>query len=490
MRRSPRPVPGRGDRRATAAAGYGPAGVDPLVGARRGARRGGVGTVRLADDAAGGRALLDRARRRDDLRGGRRRPRTRGFGARARLAIVGHHRRLLRGPRGGLPAGAAKPAGVWAGVRGGRLGGAHGWVRFAARAPRPARPTPALPVDDPVTPMAPAEVHTPSRSESPATDAVGPLTEAPAVRVTRAPRADRAAPRTSQSAFAAASNLMPRGTSPLDAARSAGILAMVDTSALENRTGLAKLMQAAGRGRIDVVLVWKLDRFGRSALDLLANLRALEDAGVRFTSITQGLDLRPDGDAMSRLMLTMLGVVAEFERLSAPSPPSAPGSGMAKARADGKRVGRPRSPGPSAAQVRRLRKRGVSWRELAAELGCTVWVARQTLAEKGAEKPPSKRPPKPPRGPLAAFSFSSKACGKGSLSARPGDEELDHARGVERPGDLQQVLSGLIDVEVIREPCISRDFEALEKRTAAAAATFQLDVTDGFFTPLPTDRDA
>jgi len=163
------------------------------------------------------------------------------------------------------------------------------------------------------------------------------------------------------------------------------------SGASNSRPGLAKLMQAAGRGRIDVVLVWKLDRFGRSALDLLANLRALEDAGVRFISITQGLDLRPDGDAMSRLMLTMLGAVAEFERALISERTRL---GMAKARADGKRVGRPRSPRPSAAQVRRLRKRGVSWRELATELGCTVWVARQTLAEKGAEKPPSKRPTK------------------------------------------------------------------------------------------------
>jgi DNA invertase Pin-like site-specific DNA recombinase len=94
---------------------------------------------------------------------------------------------------------------------------------------------------------------------------------------------------------------------------------------------------------------------------------------------------------MSRLMLTMLGAVAEFERALISERTRL---GMAKARADGKPIGRPRSPRPSAAQVRRLRKRGVSWRELAAELDCTVWVARQALAEKGAEKPPSKRPRK------------------------------------------------------------------------------------------------
>ncbi|MAT07313.1 MAG: resolvase [Acidimicrobiaceae bacterium] len=166
------------------------------------------------------------------------------------------------------------------------------------------------------------------------------------------------------------------------------------SGASNSRPGLAKLIQAAGRGRIDVVLVWKLDRFGRSALDLLANLRALEDAGVRFISITQGIDLRPNGDAMSRLMLTMLGAVAEFERALISERTRL---GMAKARADGKPIGRPRGPRPSAARVQRLRKRGDSWRELAAELDCSVWVAREVFkeaAEKGARKSPSKRPRK------------------------------------------------------------------------------------------------
>ena len=148
------------------------------------------------------------------------------------------------------------------------------------------------------------------------------------------------------------------------------------SGASNSRPGLAKLMQAAGRGRIDVVLVWKLDRFGRSALDLLANLRALEDAGVRFSSITQSFDLRPNGDAMSRLMLTMLGAVAEFERALISERTRL---GMAKARADGKPclLYTSPSPRPSAARVQRLRKRGYSWRELAVELGCSVWVARE-----------------------------------------------------------------------------------------------------------------
>jgi len=81
-----------------------------------------------------------------------------------------------------------------------------------------------------------------------------------------------------------------------------------------DRPGLQRLMDAARRGKLDVVLVWKLDRFGRSALDVLANIRELDGAGVRFIATTQGLDVRPGGDAMSRLILGVLASVAEFER--------------------------------------------------------------------------------------------------------------------------------------------------------------------------------
>ena len=72
------------------------------------------------------------------------------------------------------------------------------------------------------------------------------------------------------------------------------------------RPGLVRVLDAAQRGEIQAVIVWKLDRFGRSALDLLTNLRQLDGAGVRFIALTQGIDTRPGGDAMSRLRLTML----------------------------------------------------------------------------------------------------------------------------------------------------------------------------------------
>jgi hypothetical protein len=72
-----------------------------------------------------------------------------------------------------------------------------------------------------------------------------------------------------------------------------------------------KLLEAARRRQIDVVLVWRLDRWGRSVADLLATLQELDHLGVGFVSLTEALDLTtPAGRAMAAL----LAVFEEFER--------------------------------------------------------------------------------------------------------------------------------------------------------------------------------
>jgi DNA invertase Pin-like site-specific DNA recombinase len=71
------------------------------------------------------------------------------------------------------------------------------------------------------------------------------------------------------------------------------------------------LLEAARRREIDVVLVWRLDRWGRSVADLLTTLQELEHLGVGFVSLTEALDLTtPAGRAMAG----MLAVFAAFER--------------------------------------------------------------------------------------------------------------------------------------------------------------------------------
>src|SRR6188768_2419093 len=82
-------------------------------------------------------------------------------------------------------------------------------------------------------------------------------------------------------------------------------------SGAAKREAREKLLESARRREIDVVLVWRLDRWGRSVTDLLATLQELEHLGVVFVSLTEALDLTtPAGRAMAGL----LAVFAAFER--------------------------------------------------------------------------------------------------------------------------------------------------------------------------------
>ena len=106
-------------------------------------------------------------------------------------------------------------------------------------------------------------------------------------------------------------------------------------SGAAKREAREKLLEAARRREIDVVLVWRLDRWGRSVTDLLATLQELEHLGVGFVSLTEALDLTtPAGRAMAAL----LAVFAAFEREILQERTRA---GLAHARQNGKRLGRP-----------------------------------------------------------------------------------------------------------------------------------------------------
>lgn len=85
----------------------------------------------------------------------------------------------------------------------------------------------------------------------------------------------------------------------------------VDTASgvAAKRPGLAAALLDCVEG--DTLVVWKLDRLGRSMIDLLNQIAALEDRGVRFRSITEGLDTTT---AAGRLLMHVIGALAEFER--------------------------------------------------------------------------------------------------------------------------------------------------------------------------------
>lgn len=159
------------------------------------------------------------------------------------------------------------------------------------------------------------------------------------------------------------------------------------SGARNDRPGLARVIDAARRGTVSAVIVWKLDRFGRSALDLLANIRELDSAGARFTSITQGIDIRPGGDPMGRLLLTMLAAVAEFERdLISERTRLA----LKRRRKRGLPLGRPRSmPYELPEQVWVMRRDGMSWRNISHVLGQAQTTVRRAcaMASKGPKGP-------------------------------------------------------------------------------------------------------
>src|SRR6202167_2573220 len=135
-----------------------------------------------------------------------------------------------------------------------------------------------------------------------------------------------------------------------------------------------KLLEAARRREIDVVLVWRLDRWGRSVTDLLTTLEELDHLGVGFVSLTEALDLTtPAGRAMAGL----LAVFAAFEREILRERVRA---GLAHARQNGKRLGRPPTAALQTRQVRKLHRAGVSKAEIARRLQISRTSVRRILA--------------------------------------------------------------------------------------------------------------
>ena len=141
-----------------------------------------------------------------------------------------------------------------------------------------------------------------------------------------------------------------------------------------------KLMAAARRREIDAVVVWRLDRWGRSLADLVTTLEELAKLSVGFVSLTEALDLTtPTGRAMAGL----LSVFAQFEneilreRIRA---------GIAEARLQGKHLGRPVTVGKMGGQIRKLHRAGVAKAEIARRLGIGRTSVRRILKTYFPEK--------------------------------------------------------------------------------------------------------
>ncbi len=128
----------------------------------------------------------------------------------------------------------------------------------------------------------------------------------------------------------------------------------------DRRPALDRLVADARQRKVDTVVVWRLDRLGRSLRHLVTLLDELQALGVGFVSLGEGIDLQtPAG----RLQLHILAALAQFERERIAERVRA---GLARARANGRRLGQ-KPPDISSGDLDRTAH--LSIRRAAAELG-------------------------------------------------------------------------------------------------------------------------
>lgn len=144
-------------------------------------------------------------------------------------------------------------------------------------------------------------------------------------------------------------------------------------SGAAHRPKREELLAAARRREIDVIAVWRMDRWGRSLADLVTTIDDLGHLGVSFASVNEALDLTtPSGRALAG----MLSVFAAFERDVLRERVRA---GLREARSKGVKLGRPRTIDRHASEVRRLAAKKLSAAAIARQLDVPRSSVRRIL---------------------------------------------------------------------------------------------------------------
>lgn len=148
------------------------------------------------------------------------------------------------------------------------------------------------------------------------------------------------------------------------------------TGTTTDRPQLKKLLWAVDKGRIDTVVVFRLDRLARNLRDGLELLANLADRGIKVVSTSEGIQF---DNSTGRLIASILLSVASFEREVTVERIKA---GMQAAKANGKHVGRPRND-KRLAKIRKLKDEGKSVIEISQSLGITRQAVYSALARVG-----------------------------------------------------------------------------------------------------------
>ncbi len=143
----------------------------------------------------------------------------------------------------------------------------------------------------------------------------------------------------------------------------------------DKRPAFDRLCKAATRREIDVVMAWSVDRLGRSLQDLVKFLEELKASGVDLYPDRQGVDTTTPG---GKALFQMMGVFAEFERAMIQERVHA---GLARARKEGKTLGRPKVAKKVERAILAARARGLGINRIATELSVGSSTVRRVIAE-------------------------------------------------------------------------------------------------------------
>jgi DNA invertase Pin-like site-specific DNA recombinase len=143
----------------------------------------------------------------------------------------------------------------------------------------------------------------------------------------------------------------------------------------DKRPGLEALMKAATRREFNLIAAWSVDRLGRSLQHLVQLFAELQSLGVDLYLHQQSVDSStPSG----RALLQMSAVFAEFERAMLRERVFA---GLARARAQGKKIGRPRAKGATVKRIRALRAQGLGMVAIGRRLKCGTGTVQRALRD-------------------------------------------------------------------------------------------------------------
>lgn len=140
-----------------------------------------------------------------------------------------------------------------------------------------------------------------------------------------------------------------------------------------DRLGLNQLFDDVRKRKLDVVLVWKFDRFARSTRDLVSALDEFNNLGVDFISYQENIDTT---SALGKAVFTIIAAIAEFEKEIIVDRVKA---GLKKARSKGVRLGREPISIETRNKLHKLRKKGLSIRQIAKKLKLSIGVVSKYL---------------------------------------------------------------------------------------------------------------